>query len=351
MRKGWLIAAAISGVAGVSQAAEVQIFGIHSPDQGKWAVYARISNTASSAGGGLTVSGLDSIAVDVTNNTTGSGSANVTSAKNTLPSGTTTYKDTTIFPGDGSVGYGFWVVNSNGTTDATGIHGISGAQFAIYPRPTTTVPYQNLVLGGVGVSRGGQVTTANITKAQDWDLPVQIASGSYTPSATTGAGSQVGLNIGYSAGTGVNFVRKVGNDWVVEGVAPGGATAIDARTFTGVPGAGAGGTTIKAGAGDADLNGVVDFNDLVHLAQNYNTTTANGGGRTWFNGDFNYDGSVDFNDLVMLAQHYTLPVPSQPIGSAAFEGDLARAFAEVPEPTSLGFVGLCLVGLARRTRK
>ncbi len=59
-------------------------------------------------------------------------------------------------------------------------------------------------------------------------------------------------------------------------------------------------------AGDANHDRAVDFNDLVKLAQNYNTT-----GKTFAEGDFNFDGNVDFNDLVILAQRYntSLPVP------------------------------------------
>jgi hypothetical protein len=51
--------------------------------------------------------------------------------------------------------------------------------------------------------------------------------------------------------------------------------------------------------GDANLDRVVNFNDLVPLAQNYN-----GSGKGWTQGDFNYDGLVNFNDLVPLAQNY-----------------------------------------------
>lgn len=51
--------------------------------------------------------------------------------------------------------------------------------------------------------------------------------------------------------------------------------------------------------GDANLDRIVDFQDLVRLAQNYNS-----GGKVWSQGDFNYDGTVDFNDLVALAQNY-----------------------------------------------
>src|SRR6185312_3027299 len=64
--------------------------------------------------------------------------------------------------------------------------------------------------------------------------------------------------------------------------------------------------------GDATLDGVVDFNDLVKLAQNYNTRVAGTTSSWWYHGDFNYDGNVDFLDLVKFAQHYNTAMPSQP---------------------------------------
>jgi hypothetical protein len=62
---------------------------------------------------------------------------------------------------------------------------------------------------------------------------------------------------------------------------------------------------------------------------------------------------VDFNDLVILAQNYNRPVPAQVLdGNAAFNGDLARAFAAVPEPTALGVIGIisstCFFRIRRR---
>jgi uncharacterized delta-60 repeat protein len=82
-------------------------------------------------------------------------------------------------------------------------------------------------------------------------------------------------------------------------------------------------------AGDANHDRHVDFNDLVALAQHYNTV----GGMTFAQGDFNLDGNVDFNDLVILAQRYntSLPAPgagaAQVIASASFASDWAAATA------------------------
>jgi hypothetical protein len=65
-------------------------------------------------------------------------------------------------------------------------------------------------------------------------------------------------------------------------------------------------------AGDANHDASVDFNDLVALAQHYNTPAF---GPTL--GDFNYDGDVDFNDLVTLAQRYNTSLPTAGLVASA----------------------------------
>jgi hypothetical protein len=101
--------------------------------------------------------------------------------------------------------------------------------------------------------------------------------------------------------------------------------------------------------GDANLDGSVGFNDLVRLAQNYNS---GGGAATWAQGDFTYDGFVDFNDLVKLAQNYNGAVAGAVPGApVSFDQDLAAAFALAPEPGTIGLVGVAGIwGLARRRR-
>ena len=93
-----------------------------------------------------------------------------------------------------------------------------------------------------------------------------------------------------------------------------------------------------AAPGDANLNGQVEFQDLVALAQNYTLT-----GRSWVTGDFTGDGTVEFQDLVVLAQFYNSP--------ATFQSDWAFAQSIAPEPASLmvlGFAGL--LGMRKRSR-
>ena len=99
-------------------------------------------------------------------------------------------------------------------------------------------------------------------------------------------------------------------------------------------------------AGDANVDGKVDFSDLLTLAQNYGAT-----GATWAQGDFNADGTVDFGDLLALAQNYGQTVDSSQ-GFALDRGaaNVAQDSAAVPEPSWFPLVA----GLARilfRTRR
>jgi hypothetical protein len=83
-------------------------------------------------------------------------------------------------------------------------------------------------------------------------------------------------------------------------------------------------------AADANHDRSVDFNDLVKLAQNYNTS----GGKTFAQGDFNGDGAVDFNDLVLLAQRYntTLPAPAPAAPARAKDAVLKAVPAQPKKP-------------------
>jgi len=103
-------------------------------------------------------------------------------------------------------------------------------------------------------------------------------------------------------------------------------------------------------SGDANLDGKVDFADLVRIAQNYGAKPGMG---AWNKGDFTYDGVVDFSDLIAIAQNYGAAMPAGAIANspADFSGDLATAFADVPEPSMamMLFFAALIVGGRRQT--
>ncbi len=70
--------------------------------------------------------------------------------------------------------------------------------------------------------------------------------------------------------------------------------------------------------GDATNDGIVGFDDLLILAQNYNQT-----GKSFAQGNFNYsaDGKVDFDDLLLLAQKYGTTLLGSGIGSTREDRD------------------------------
>jgi hypothetical protein len=202
--------------------------------------------------------------------------------------------------------------------------------------PVDTANLTLAVTGGV-VDIGSTLRLANVTVAAGatLNLPAGGAPGAkvlVTDGLTLNAGAKVDLFnnamvVEYGAATLLPAVQTAVTMGFNAGGAPWGGAGITSSTAAGNVSAGVGyaeaadvlgisppatgmflGQTVKASSvivrytllGDATLDGVTDFNDLVKLAQNYNVV----GGGTWSQGDFTYDGATDFNDLVKMAQNY-----------------------------------------------
>ncbi len=73
-------------------------------------------------------------------------------------------------------------------------------------------------------------------------------------------------------------------------------------------------------AGDADLNRLVDFEDLLRLAQFYGLTS----GAIWSSADYNFDGQCEFEDLLKLSQGYGQSLFVAPAARAAAAPSAAR---------------------------
>jgi len=93
-------------------------------------------------------------------------------------------------------------------------------------------------------------------------------------------------------------------------------------------------------AGDANLDGVVDFTDFQLLESNFNQV-----GTLWDQGDFNLDGTVNYADFLIFRQRF-----------APADADLAAmvdsfAASAVPEPGSLALLGLAAGALLGRRKR
>lgn len=88
--------------------------------------------------------------------------------------------------------------------------------------------------------------------------------------------------------------------------------------------------------GDTNLDGAVNFDDLLSLAQAYGTPQAD-----WIQGDSNYDGAVTFDDLLKLAQNYGATLMSS--GDLVVDSEMHHRFMQdwafaraiTPEPSVL----------------
>jgi len=92
-------------------------------------------------------------------------------------------------------------------------------------------------------------------------------------------------------------------------------------------------------AADASEDGRVDFEDLLAIAQNVGSITAD-----WVHGDFNYDSKVDFNDLLLLAQNINktngnTPLARQLPAESPADSEVKAAIAVNPLFSSVPIMG------------
>jgi autotransporter-associated beta strand protein len=102
--------------------------------------------------------------------------------------------------------------------------------------------------------------------------------------------------------------------------------------------------------GDTNLDGVVDGSDYSRIDTAFlnNQNTSNQALTGWFNGDFNYDGVIDGSDYTLIDNAFNQQGAS--LASAVATAQIAGASA-VPEPASLGLIGIGATTLLARRRR
>jgi autotransporter-associated beta strand protein len=102
-------------------------------------------------------------------------------------------------------------------------------------------------------------------------------------------------------------------------------------------------------AGDANLDGLVNFADLVAVIQNFQKF-----GTDWAHGDFTYSGETDFSDLVIVVQNFNQTLPGGESMNAPMQTVplVSGTDVQLPEPGAWG-AALVFAGalLARRKRR
>ena len=132
-----------------------------------------------------------------------------------------------------------------------------------------------------------------------------------------------------------------------------------ARPFAGNTAVGAGDVLVKyTYFGDANLDGKVDGSDYTLIDNGFASDKTTPGSATgWYNGDFNYDGVVDGSDYTLIDNAFNnqgaqITTPTALVASATdlVAGPVGGTSA-VPEPTTLGLVGVAVTGLLARRRR
>jgi autotransporter-associated beta strand protein len=111
--------------------------------------------------------------------------------------------------------------------------------------------------------------------------------------------------------------------------------------------------------GDANLSGTVDGSDYSLIDNAYemegwvNGVETNAPISGWYNGDFNYDGVVDGSDYTLIDNAFNSQGAniSAQIASPTAEIAPSGGVSAVPEPTSLGLLGIGAIGLLGRRRR
>ncbi len=270
---------------------------------------------------------------------------------------------------------------SGGTNNAVTLEiGVNGGSTGTYTLSGGTLAAQAVYVGGSSVTAGG-TGTLTIKQSGKFSLPgtLEVWNGGrvnldvpvtnvvnlvIAGKGIVNVNGQLNINYGSPGNdpvtTVVSYMKNgynggawTGTSGIVSTSITGGSPALavgyaDGNIDSGTA-AGANQIVVKYTlAGDTNLDGLVNFNDLVDVVQNFNKA-----GTDWAHGDFHFGSSTNFNDLVTVVQNFNKVLPA-PSGTGEGLGgntiSVGGTDVELPEPGAM-VLGVAGVALLSRRRK
>jgi hypothetical protein len=256
---------------------------------------------------------------------------------------------------------GTLILASSGAFPANTPLALSGTGLVVAASHTGATK-NNIVALGLSISGGAGAWNGQLDLKNN-DMIVRGSNYSYTSGSNSYSGSASLANITSQAAEGYNNGAWNGSGGIISSTAAADTTHLHAvgvilndngtnsstALYTSFDG-----TTTPQGDvlvkytyyGDANLDGKVDGTDYGRIDNGYlNNLTG------WFNGDFNYDGVIDGSDYTLIDNAYNTQGAQVSSQIATSSAQIAVG-SSVPEPATLGLLGMGAVGLlGRRKRK